>query len=116
MNAPASNPAQPPRALSFAPRRLLAVLMLVFAGGFLAGYWFHQPITPIRDAEIVASIQQASRETDRVLAEQRRLLDCAAAKAVPGFEPATPPTPTAPYRARRLEAAPTPPSPRKETP
>jgi hypothetical protein len=102
MNAPASNPAQPPRAFSFAPRRFLAVLMLVFAGGFLAGYWFHQPITPIRDAEIVASIQQATRETERVLLEQRRLLDCAAAKSVPGL--AQPPQ----------TSAPTPPSPRKD--
>jgi hypothetical protein len=79
------------------PRRLVAALLLVFAGGFLVGYWYHQPITPIRDAEIVASIQKASRETDRILADQRKLLDCATFNSLPASPPQkAPPIPAPP--------------------
>jgi hypothetical protein len=86
------------------PRRLAAAFLVVFSAGFLLGYWYHQPVTPIRDAEIVASIQQASRETDRILAEQRKLFDCPINYPAPTSPPPKA-TPRAPGPARPLKEA-----------
>lgn len=94
---PADTPSAPaPRLIRMSPGRLVAGLLFTFSVGFVGGYWLHQPPTPRDDAATLAAIDAAQKETDRILQQQRQLLNC-----VPTSEsslhqpPPTSPTPPA---------------------
>lgn len=89
-----------PRLLRMSPRRVVAGVVFTFAAGFIVGFWFHQPTKPHDYTATLAAIQTAQAETDRLLAEQRRILNCvpvgdeaavAAASAATPAQPKHPP-------------------------